>query len=217
MSVCLRTAPHVRALLLYADRRFQTDRCFPFIVFNQNQIRSSAQGGYLLTARKNFGLVADKILAVNRDALDSLIQRGRDGGYVKPETPEEKSCFELMTFVDHVAGHVNGSHTARKYQRNEIKSLIYAVGVPVFFVTFAPADFKNPLCLFYCGQNIDLLQRAPPLPSRNDRLRAIATNPVGAARFFRKVVELFTSKILRMGQGRPGLFGPTEAYYGTVE
>ncbi|TFK81640.1 hypothetical protein K466DRAFT_501813, partial [Polyporus arcularius HHB13444] len=61
------------------------------------------------------------------------------------------------------------------------------------------------------------MSTTPALPDRNARLRAIATNPVGAARFFHKVVDLFTSKILRVGQDRPGLFGPTEAYYGTVE
>ncbi|TFK79178.1 hypothetical protein K466DRAFT_445709, partial [Polyporus arcularius HHB13444] len=199
------------------DRRFQTDRCFPFIVFNQDQIRSSAQGGYLLTARKNFTHVAEKILALDRNALQALIDRSANGSYVQPETPAEKACFELMTFVDHVAGHVSGSHTARKYQRNEIKSLIYAIGVPIFFITFAPADFKNPLCLSYCGLDIDLMSSTPALPDRNTRLRAIANNPVGAARFFRKAVELFTSKILRADEDRAGLFGPTEAYYGTVE
>lgn len=217
MSVRLDRSLHIRSLLMMPDRRFQNDRCFAFIVFNHEQIRSSSQGGFLLTSRKNFASVADTILKLDREALNSIIERGSKGDYVRPQNPAEKQCFELMTYVDHIAGHVKGSNTSRKYQRNEIRSLIYAKGAPVFFVTFAPADFKNPLCLVYCGENIDLSDRLPLLRNSNDRLRAIANNPVGAARFFDKVVQLFVDCILRVGDSRPGLFGSTDAYYGTVE
>ncbi|KAI0675205.1 hypothetical protein C8Q78DRAFT_527210, partial [Trametes maxima] len=148
---------HIKLCLMYADRRFQTDRCFPFVVFNQEQIRSSSQAGYLLTSRKNFDSVADRLLNIDRSALDALISRSSITGRVCPETDQERQCFELLTLVDHVAGHVDGSNTARKYQRNELRSLIFAKGVPIFFITFAPADYKHPLCLFYCGETIDLL------------------------------------------------------------
>lgn len=217
ITVRLDRTVHIRDLLLMPDRRFQNDRCFPFIVFNHEQIRASSQGGFLLTSRKNFSSVAERILQLDREALSAIIERGASGDYVRPETPAEKQCFELMTFVDHIAGHVKGSNTSRKYQRNEIKSLIFAKGAPVWFITFAPADFKNPLCLYYCGEQIDLSDRLPTLRNSNDRLRAIAHNPVGAARFFDKVVHLFVECILRIDDTRPGLFGPTEAYYGTVE
>lgn len=208
---------HIRHCLMYSQRTFATDRCFPFIVFNQEQIRSSSQGGYLLTSRKNFSNVADRLLTLDRSALDALIERSADGAYVQPETDDEKACFELIAFVDHVAGHVEGSSTARKYQRNEIRSLIFEKGVPSFFITFAPADYKNPLCLYYCGEPIDLLVPTPALPSSDARLRAIASNPVGAARFFNKCVQLFIRCILRHDSSGPGLLGDTEAYYGTVE
>ncbi|KAI0640828.1 hypothetical protein C8Q79DRAFT_895370, partial [Trametes meyenii] len=201
----------------YPDRRFQTDRCFVFIIFNHKQIRASAQGGYLLTASSRARELSALILGLNRDALDALVERGSSGAYLRPETTAEKECFELMAFVDHVAGHVKGSNTSRKYQRNEIKSLIYVRGAPLFFITFAPADYKNPLCLYYCGEDIDLSDRMPRLRSSDDRLRAIASNPVGAARFFDKMVTLFVERILRYGSDEPGLFGPTSSYYGTVE
>lgn len=217
MLTRLHRSDHIRACLQYEDRRFQTDRCFPFIVFNQEQIRSSSQGGYLLTSRKNFSSVADKLANIDRAALDELIDRSEKGAYIKPETDAEKACFELIAFVDHVAGHVKGSNTSRKYQRNEIRSLIYAKGVPIFFVTFAPADFKNPLCLYYCGQKIDLMNPVPLMPGSDDRLRAIASNPVGAAKFFHKTVQLFVKCILRHDRDDYGLFGPSEAFYGTVE
>lgn len=213
----LHRGEHIKALLLYPDRRFERDRCFAFIAFNHEQIRASAGGGYLLTNRNNFATVADKILALDREALDNIIERGSDGEYVRPETDAEKACFELISVVDHVAGHVSGLNTSRKYQRNEIKSLIMAKGMPLFFITFAPADLKNPLCLYYCGENVDLFDHLPRLRSADDRRRAIANHPAGAARFFDFLVKTFVRVILRYGQKDDGLFGPTEAYYGTVE
>lgn len=208
---------HIKALLLYPDRRFERDRCFAFIAFNHEQIRASASGGYLMTTRNNFASVADKILALDRTALDNILERGKDGDYVRPENDAEKACFDLISVVDHVAGHVSGLNTSRKYQRNEIKSLIMAKGMPIFFVTFAPADLKNPLCLYYCGENIDLFDSLPRLRNADDRRRAIADHPAGAARSFDFLVKTFIRVILRYDQPADGLFGPTEAYYGTVE
>ncbi len=208
---------HVRANLLYHDRRFQTDRCFPFIVFNQRQIRASAQGGFLLTQKGHFDDVSARILNLDRAALDSIIDRASSGEHVVPRTPGEKSCFDLIGIVDRVAGHVDCSTTQKKYQRNEIRSLIYQLGVPVFFVTFAPVDFKHPLCLYLCGEAVDLSSYCPSIGSSDDRLRAIARNPVGAARFFHIVVSAFIRYVLGVGIDGPGLFGDTEAYYGTVE
>ncbi|KAI0682432.1 hypothetical protein C8T65DRAFT_703349, partial [Cerioporus squamosus] len=121
--------------------------------------------GIFSLARKNFDRIVEKILSPSQAALDSLVECG--------------------------AGHLNGSHTARKYQHNEIKSLIY----------------ENPLCLYYCSKDIDLFNFSPVLPNSNDHMRAITRNSVGAARFFDHIVKLLD---------RPGLFGPTEAYYGTT-
>ncbi|EPT00898.1 hypothetical protein FOMPIDRAFT_1102538, partial [Fomitopsis schrenkii] len=202
---------------MYSDRRFQTDYYFPFITFNQEQIRGSTRGGYLLTERKNFSNVVDTILNVDKDVLQKLIDRCGKGEYVKPETDAEVECFKLLSIVDHVAAHVPGSTTQRKYQCTQLKSLIMTVGVPVFFITFAPVEFKNPLCMYYCGEKIDLLSRQPVMGHHLDRMRAIATNPVACARFFHLLVTLFVRIILRSDSDLPGLFGRVRAYYGTVE
>ncbi|EIW52165.1 uncharacterized protein TRAVEDRAFT_75827, partial [Trametes versicolor FP-101664 SS1] len=203
---------------MYPDRRFERDRCFPFIAFNHEQIRASASGGYLLTNKRNFASVSEKILSLDIEALKALISRGESGDYVRPENDAEKACFDLMSVVDLVAGHVNGLNTSKKYQRNELKSLIIAKGMPIFFITFAPADIKNPLCLYYCGEDVDLCNYMPRLRNADDRRRAIADNPAGAARFFDFLVKTFIRVILGFGDdSKPGLFGHSDAYYGTVE
>ena len=65
---------HTHSLLMYYDRRFQIDEYFPFLVFNQNQIKMASQGGYLLTEKKNFDHIAEKIMALNPMAIDKLIE-----------------------------------------------------------------------------------------------------------------------------------------------
>ncbi|RDX44585.1 hypothetical protein OH76DRAFT_1324191, partial [Lentinus brumalis] len=69
MRVKLDHISHVRANLLYVDRRFQEDRCFPFIVYNQRQIKNCGHGGYLLTQKGYFDDVARKIVDIDREAL----------------------------------------------------------------------------------------------------------------------------------------------------
>ncbi|KAH9925081.1 hypothetical protein B0H21DRAFT_671541, partial [Amylocystis lapponica] len=156
---------------------------------------------------------------VDQSALGRLIERGRNGEYVQPEDDAERKCFELISIVDHVAGHVRGSATSRKYLRSEIKSLIIAENVPVFFVTFSPVDFKHPLCIYYCGEQVDMSDHAPFLPNSSTRLKLIAENPVACARFFNFMVNSFLQHILRVrpGGGTSGLFGEVTSYYGSVE
>ncbi len=219
MSCKLGRAKQIQHRLMYADQRFQVDRYFPFLAFNQEQIRASTTGGFLLTERAHFKDVAAKILSTDKEVLQGLIDKGKSGWSSEIATPEEKQCHELLALVDFVAAKVPGSMTQRRNQRSEIKSLIIAYNVPMFFVTFAPVDFKHPICLYYCGEEINLTERMPDLPSCTYRLRAIASNPVACARFFDLMVRSFVTQILRVDDPdcRAGLFGKTSTYYGTVE
>lgn len=207
---------HVKAALMYHDRRFQEDEYFPFLVFNQMQIQAAQRAGGLLTNKKNFDKVTDQILHVDPDALDSLVDKSQSGP-AKADTPAEQAIVEITTSLDHINGHVPGSNTQRKYQRNEIRSLIYEKGAPSFFITFAPADAKSPICLFYAGKRVDLSALCPNGDTYRDRLHIVANNPVAAARFFNLMVKMFIKIILKADMNEEGLFGKTSAYYGTVE
>ncbi|PSR87074.1 hypothetical protein PHLCEN_2v5260, partial [Hermanssonia centrifuga] len=210
-------ATRVRQLLYYHDRRFQVDETFPFIVFNQDQIKSCSRGGFVLTDRRNYDEVVEKILSVDVNVLSELVRRGKENGFVQPLNDAEKRCYELISIIDHVAGHVPGSNTRKKYQRSEIRSLIIRYGIPVFFITFAPSESKSPICLYFCGEGIDLDDYLPLKTDSKERLRTVVQNPVARARFFNLMVNLFVKHVLRADSGRDGLFGRTSAYYGTVE
>ncbi|KAI0349501.1 hypothetical protein OH77DRAFT_1413268, partial [Trametes cingulata] len=209
--------PHLRANLLYGDRRFQLDRSYSYVAFSHEQVRAGTSGGYLLTKKGNFAAVAEKLLTIDRCALDSIIERSKRGEYVEVQSDAERRCFELMSLVDYASGQVTGSNARRKHQRREIESLIFSKGVPVFFVTFAPADVKSPVCLSMCGQAVDLSKAYPLLGTDLERMRAIGRNPVGAARFFHRTVDALLGILLGCHGDGSGIFGKTAAYYGTVE
>lgn len=95
--------------------------------------------------------------------------------------------------------------------------MIYRYGVPIFFITFAPTESKNPICLYFCGEDVDLNDFCSMKSSDQERLRIVVKNPVACAKFFNLMVNLFIKHVLRSGSDRDGLFGRTSAYYGTVE
>jgi hypothetical protein len=203
---------------MYADRRFQEDEYFMYIAFSHKQIQDATVQSQLQVKRSDFLSIARDILSTNVNALANLAKQLRERSYSAQKTPEELQCFNILKHIDSMSANIAGSNTSKKYQRNEVRSLILAKGVPTWFITFSPADFKSPICLYYAGENVDLCQ-LDPLRSitYEKRMRAIASNPVACARFFHLMVDLFIKKILRYGTGKDGLYGRTKEYYGTVE
>ncbi|KDR74176.1 hypothetical protein GALMADRAFT_19731, partial [Galerina marginata CBS 339.88] len=199
---------------MYYDKRFQLDPHFPLIAFNHEQIKESTSAGYLLAAKPKFDNISKRLLDIDINVLTELIKRMEDGERVSPESDEEKLCFQLIKDLDHVGQNVKGSITTKKYMRNEIWALISYFGAPSWFITFAPADIKHPICLYFADQNVKF---SPLLRDENERFRLIAHNPVAGARFFHFMCEMFIKHVLGVGKNHPGLYGNTDAYYGAVE
>ena len=158
--------------------------------------------------------MTNRILNLKVDVLESLTKHFLEREYVKPETYDEIQCFELIRDLDHVAHHVQGSVTNKKYMRNEIWSLMSYTGAATWFITFAPADVKHPLCLYMAASGTEF---KPTIKASNERYALIAQNPVAGARFFHYMVKMFLKHVLGVNADHPGLFGKPSAYYGTVE
>ena len=138
----------------------------------------------------------------------------QSGEHVKPETEAEKLCFNILSDLDLVGSHVQGSLTNKKFMRNEIWSLISFLGAPSWFVTFSPADVQHPLCLYLAGTDVKF---SPDLKCSKEHNLLISKNPVAAARFFDIMVKAFIRHVLGIDSNHSGLYGNTSAYYGTVE
>ena len=214
-STPLSDKTHKQHLLMYHDKRFQKDICFPFVAFSHQQIKASTTGGLLLAESRNFDSIANRLLSVNQDVLNDLAKRMSVGEVIKPSTDDEQTCFQLIRDLDHIDGKVDGSITSKKYMRNEIWSMSTYLSAPAWYLTLSPADNKHPICLYFADnkQKVDFeLMR-----SEDERYRLIANNPVAGARFFHFMVQMFIMHVLGVGTDHPGVFGKTAGYYATVE
>ena len=206
---------HKRHLLMYHDKRFQRDVCFPFVAFSHQQIKSSTTGGFLLAETRKFDNIAERLLNINQDVLENIAQRMSNGEVVKPSTDDESECFQLIRDLDHIDGRVSGSITSKKYMRSEIWSMITYMGAPMWYITLSPADNKHPICLYF-ADNKEKLDVALTR-SADEQYRLIARNPVAGARFFHFMIEMFIRHVLGVSADHCGLYGETSGYYGTVE
>jgi hypothetical protein len=111
---------HKQHLLMYHNKCFQRDICFPFVAFSHEQISACTTGGFLLVDKNNFGEIAERLLSVNQDVLEDLAKRMSEGEIVKPSTENKKQCFQLIHDLDHVDGKISGSITSKKYMHSEI-------------------------------------------------------------------------------------------------
>ncbi|KAJ7336914.1 hypothetical protein DFH08DRAFT_705971 [Mycena albidolilacea] len=179
---------HKRHLLMYHDKRFQTDLYFPMVAFNDAQIKQAKTGSHLLVDRKKFSLIADRLGQIEPEVLADLANRLEQGEHIKSKSAAEQACFQLLEDLEHAGAHVQGSLSTKKYMRNEVWSLISFKGAPSWFITFSPVDMAHPLCLYFADNQIKF---SPALRSSDERLKLIAQNPVAAARFFHYMAESF--------------------------
>src|SRR5882762_6377232 len=123
--------------------------------------------------------ISEHLLKLNRSVMSDLLERLSNGESVKSVSDLEKECFQIINDLDHVAHHVQGSRTNRKYMCNEIWALTSFLGAPSWFITFSPADLNHPIALYYADQDLQIF---PKVYSKDDRFRLIANNPVAGAR-----------------------------------
>lgn len=84
---------HKWHLLMYHDKCFQHDICFPFVAFSHQQVKECTTGGLLLAETHNFDKIAERLLSMNQEVLENLAKWMAADELVKPATDEEWTCF----------------------------------------------------------------------------------------------------------------------------
>ncbi|KAF6765471.1 hypothetical protein DFP72DRAFT_797921, partial [Ephemerocybe angulata] len=92
---------HKKRLLMYYDKRFQTDFYFPMIAFNHEQIKSNVTSSFLMTKKANFESVVEKVASIDPAVFKDMCDKMVPGAVYKPETDEEKKCYSIMEELDH--------------------------------------------------------------------------------------------------------------------
>jgi len=169
---------HKRHLLMYHDKRFQTDINFPFVAFSHEQMKTSTTQSFLLADQKRFGDISQRLMNIDWSTIDDLIKRMENNEYITPQTDTEKNCFQVIKDLDAVSGKMHGSTTSKKYMRSEIWSLINVLGAPYWYITLSPADIHHPICIYYADSKTEF---KPDLLPYDTRIRSVCKNPVAGA------------------------------------
>ena len=69
-----------RSLLLYHDKRFQTDPIFSLVALNHEQVKNSTTGSFVTVKKGNFDAMASRIVNADVDAMDAVLQKLNKGG-----------------------------------------------------------------------------------------------------------------------------------------
>ena len=202
-----------KLLLMYHDKRFQRDRTFPLIAFNEEQIKSGTTGSYLLAKTESFDRIVERLFKMDDSTLLQIIEQLKSGQR-KSLNDDQKEAFRLLADMDFVSSRVDGSITNRRRMRNQIWSLSFELGPPSWFITYAPADENHPIAIYYADTDQTYY---PAVYSKDKRHKMIGENPVAGARFFKFMTDLFIRHVLGHGLKRRGIYGKTSGYYGTVE
>jgi hypothetical protein len=201
---------HIRYLLSYNDRRFETNHSFMFVVFNLLQRRDACFHAQLIATKPYFQASADEIKSLkSKDiemALDNISKKAYNLG-------SNSTLNNLLYHIKTIGGRVMGSAYSRTALRTRIHALMFNKGLPSLFLTLNPADIHSPIALYFAGVKLDLDNiQNEQLMSTYKRAEVIASHPVATAKFFHLLI---TNILDTMIVGN--ILGTIKAYFGTVE
>jgi hypothetical protein len=133
---------HVVALLDCADRSWAMHHSAMFSAFNVQQRRRASQS-MRLSVKQGMGKVVRKLLSeLSLDVLKEELSKLDPGNGNKRHTIDPR-VRRLLDLVQGFGGNIKASDDVKKRYRNEIRSLIIEKGMPTFFVTVNPNDYRN--------------------------------------------------------------------------
>ncbi len=208
--VAINLREHIRYLLSYNDRRFETNHSFIFVVFNLLQRRDACFHAQLIATKPYFQASADEIQSLKSKDIEIALNNMSKKTY---SSESNKTLNKLLHHIKTIGGRVMGSAYSRTTLRTRIHALIYNQGLPSIFLTLNPADIHSPVALYFAGVKLDLDNiKIEQLMNTYKRAEIIASHPVATAKFFNILISNILDTMI-MG----GVVGPIKAYFGTVE
>ncbi|KAJ3826645.1 hypothetical protein F5880DRAFT_1622134 [Lentinula raphanica] len=122
-SSSLSDEKHKQLLMMYHDKRFQTDLSFPFVAFSHEQVKAATTQSYLVANSKKFDDITSRLLSDLASRIAGV---------------DESTCFDLIRDIN---------YSSSRNMQHEIWSLITHLGGPSWYFTLAPCDMKHPICI----------------------------------------------------------------------
>ncbi|CAF1560223.1 unnamed protein product, partial [Rotaria sordida] len=113
---------HIRYLLSYNDRRFETNHSFIFVVFNLLQRRDACFHAQLIATKPYFQASANEIQSINSKDIEMALDNNSKRTY---NTEANSALNKLLQHIKTVGGRVMGSAYSRTALRTRIHALIF--------------------------------------------------------------------------------------------
>ncbi|KZO96690.1 hypothetical protein CALVIDRAFT_467001, partial [Calocera viscosa TUFC12733] len=195
-------------LLRLADRRFQRDASFAFVFHNILQKRETLRKVRFRIPEGRHCTIVENISHVDPEVLAKLARKLEKDRWIRPSNPEEQLALRVLRRVHMLRDDVPGSDAYKRCRRNEIRSLVYRLGSPAFFITLTPSDIDGWLCQLAIDnyQESEFTLKGTTNKTRFRRAMRVAENPAIAAKVFHESMVRFRDIVLRVQNGA-GLFG----------
>ncbi|CAF1523172.1 unnamed protein product, partial [Rotaria sordida] len=166
---------HMRYLLSYNDRRFETNHSFIFVVFKLLQRRDACFHAQLIATKSYFRVSADEIQSLKSKDIEMAL----DNISKKTYSSESSSALnKLSHHIKTIGGRVMDSAYSHTALCTRIHALIYDQGLPSIFLTLNPADIHSPVALYFAGVKLDLDNiQMEQLMDNYKRAEIIASHP----------------------------------------
>ncbi|PSS19942.1 hypothetical protein PHLCEN_2v3115 [Hermanssonia centrifuga] len=210
---------HIQWCLQYHDKRFRKHETFPFLCFGILQKRDALNQAHVQMLRADFERDAHVMSTLTVGKLQAA-QREEDLGLHSTDP----AVRVVRKHLHATAGRVLGTDQSRYRMRGEIRSTSIEQGPPAVWLTVNPGDSDDPIAQALLGEQISLDDFvATSGPNKQQRMKNIASDPYGAAKFFHFTIKALLKTLLQITvsnhqvHSKPGIFGEVSAYYGTVE
>lgn len=210
---------HIRWALQYYDRRFQLHATFPFYAYGLWIKRQALTSVQIEMQRKAFN---NHAIILNSICLEDLRQAAEEERKGLPISNPAVSL--LRRCINTSAIRVPGSNQQRIALRSKIRSTIAYLAPPNLWITINPHDIDDPIAHIFAGNDIDMDNFSKSAgPSSAERSKTIAADPYAAAKFFHFLINVILQTLFGISVtnfkviSSDGIFGPLNAYIGTVE
>ncbi len=110
------------------------------------------------------------------------------------------------------------THTPHLYARCfqfwlQLKALMVANGMPVFWITINPADLRCPLVIRLADVELELSSKIQSAFWH----KTVTMNPIAVAKFFHIICDAIFMSLFGAGQTEGGLLGSISNYFSTVK
>ncbi|KAF9236933.1 hypothetical protein BU15DRAFT_88924 [Melanogaster broomeanus] len=202
---------HIKWALRYHDRQFRTHETFSFVSFGILQCRQ--------IHRKTFKANALILSTITIKTLRK-VQAEEDR-----HVPISDPAIKLLCKHLYATGvHIMGSNQLRYQLRSQIWSTTIMMNPFTLWITINPCNLHDPIAQVFAGEDINMDALFEEVgPSNEQQAKNIASDPYAAAKFFHFMIQIILYTLFGIEvtayqvKQTTGVFGKTNAYFGTVD